>query len=218
MTGAVNGVTGAVNTASHAVSGAVVGAVELVFKPKKPEEYPVSFDPAYENDKGGDEEPVWKTYITEKERPSMRLPIKPWLPALPFLGKKVDTIYYCRKEIARLNLEIETDQMTPEKYPQMNSAFVQFNQQVAAHMACQAVSHHVPQHMCPCHIEVSPNDVIWGNMKMQWWERYFRSGLVTCATGGLIIGWAFPVKMSKDKLLLTDLPGQALKRSAVVPL
>jgi len=167
-------------------------ALETVFKPKAKDEYPAAYDPRYVDDSWGDE-PIWKKYITEKDRPTMRLPLVSWLPPLPLLGKKVDTIYYCRKELARLNLEIEMDQETPERYPIMNSAFVQFNQQVAAHMACQAVSHHVPQHMCPRHIEVSPNDVVWGNMKMQWWERYIRSGLITVATGGLILGWAFPV-------------------------
>ena len=168
-------------------------AIDKASKPKAKEDYPRAYDEHYDKDGGGAGEPLWKKYIAEKQRPTMRLPLLKWLPALPLLGKKVDTIYHCRKEVARLNLEIEMDQETPEKYPLMNSAFIQFNQQVAAHMACQAVSHHVPQHMCPRHIEVSPNDVVWGNMKMQWWERYIRSALITVATGGLIIGWAFPV-------------------------
>jgi hypothetical protein len=163
--------------------------VDGVFKPRK--DYPKAYDKKYKGDNWG--EPVWKKYISEKRRPTMRLPLVKWLPALPLIGKKVDTIHHCRKELARLNLEIEMDQETPERYPIMNSAFVQFNQQVAAHMACQAVSHHVPQHMAPRHIEVSPNDVVWGNMKMQWWERYVRKGLIMVATGALVIGWAFPV-------------------------
>jgi hypothetical protein len=166
--------------------------ITKVFKPKAKEEYPCSYNAQYDNDEG-DGEPVWKKYITEKERPRHNLPLFSWMPSLPLIGKSVDTIYYCRRELARLNLEIEIDQETPERYPLMNSAFVQFNQQVAAHMACQCVSHHVPQHMCPRHIEVNPNDVIWGNMKMQWWERYIRSVLIIGATGGLIVGWAFPV-------------------------
>jgi hypothetical protein len=32
-------------------------------------------------------------------------------------GKKVATIYCCRKETARLNLEIEQDQAEPEMFP-----------------------------------------------------------------------------------------------------
>jgi len=156
-------------------------------------DYPKAFHEEYADDKGG--EPLWKQYLSPKDRPTMTLPLfgVKWFPSLPLIGKKVDTIYYCRKEVARLNAEIEQDQSAPEKYPLMSSAFVQFNQQVAAHMACQSLSHHIPQHMCPRHIEVSPDDVIWSNMKISWWQRYLRVAGITVATGGLVIGWAFPV-------------------------
>lgn len=162
-------------------------------KKKKKTEYPKAYNKEYDND--GDGEPVWKKYLTEKDRETMHLPIfeLKWMPSLPLLGKKVDTIYYCRREIARLNVEIEYDQQEPEKYPLMSSAFIQFNHQVAAHMACQSLSHHVPLFMSPRHIEVSPDDVIWDNMKISWWQRYIRIFSVTVAVGGLIIGWATPV-------------------------
>lgn len=162
-------------------------------KKKTKTEYPSAYNKKYDGDNHG--EPMWKNYLTEKDRETMRLPIFgwSWMPSIPLLGRKVDTIYYCRREVARLNVEIEQDQQEPEKYPLMNSAFIQFNHQVAAHMACQSLSHHVPQHMCPRHIEVNPDDVIWDNMKISWWQRYVRIFFVTVAVGGLIIGWAFPV-------------------------
>ena len=160
---------------------------------KHKQEYP----PAYEQDSDVDDdgEPTWKTYVKSGDRETMRLPIFgwSWMISLPLIGKKVDTIYYCRKEVARLNLEIEQDQREPEKYPIMNSAFVQFNHQVAAHMACQAVSHHVPNQMAPRLVEISPNDVLWDNMSIKWWERYLRTAVVVTLIAGLIIGWAFPV-------------------------
>ena len=139
--------------------------------------------------------PKWKEYIKEKDRDTMRLPIFgwQWMFPLPLLGKKVDTIYYCRQEVARLNLEIEEDQKKPEKYPLMNSAFVQFNHQVAAHMACQSVSHHTPLKMAPRVVEISPNDVIWENMSTKWWESYIRTGAVLLLILGLVVGWAVPV-------------------------
>ncbi|KAL8702043.1 MAG: hypothetical protein Q9224_000213 [Gallowayella concinna] len=154
--------------------------------------YPEAYDREYDPENG---EPVWKQYLKEKDRDTMRLPIFGWLwmPALPFLGQKVDTIDYCRKEVARLNVEIEQDQKEPEKFPLMNSAFIQFNHQVAAHMACQSVSHHTPQQMTPRIVEISPDDVIWDNMSIKWWENYLRTGGVVLLIVALVLGWAAPV-------------------------
>lgn len=155
--------------------------------------YPAAYNENY--DPNDDGEPAWKRYIKEKDRETTRLPIFgwQWMPSLPLLGEKVDTIDHCRKELARLNVEIEQDQREPEKFPLMNSAFVQFNHQVAAHMACQAVSHHTPNNMAPRVVEISPDDVVWDNMSIKWWESYVRTGVVIILIGGLIIGWAFPV-------------------------
>lgn len=159
----------------------------------KGKEYPAAYNEKY--DPNDDGEPAWKTYLSEKDRETMRLPIFgwQWMFSLPLLGRKVDTIDHCRKELARLNVEIEQDQREPEKFPLMNSAFVQFNHQVAAHMACQAVSHHTPNQMAPRLVEISPDDVIWDNMSIRWWESYIRTTIVIALIVGLIIGWAFPV-------------------------
>ena len=157
--------------------------------------YEKAFDDSIPDDR---KDAVWKQYVKEEDRPSMRLPLfgKQWIPSIPLIGKKVDTIYYCRKELARLNVEIEKDQSQPDKYPLMNSAFVQFNHQVAAHLACQALSHHLPQYMAPRHVEVSPGDVIWANMSVRWWERQLRSITVRLIVGALIFGWVFPVALT----------------------
>jgi hypothetical protein len=157
------------------------------------EEYPIAYNEDFDNEDYG--EPLWKQYVRHKDRETHRLPIFgwKWMPSLWLVGKKVDTIDYCRKELARLNLEIEVDQQHPERFPLMNSAFIQFNHQVAAHMACQSVAHHVPKQMAPRIVEISPDDVIWDNMSMKWWERYLRTfGIVTLVIG-MVIGWAFPV-------------------------
>ncbi|PYH96048.1 DUF221 domain protein [Aspergillus ellipticus CBS 707.79] len=159
----------------------------------KGEEYPIAYNEGFDNEEFG--HPLWKKYIKAKDRDTMRLPIFgiSWMPSLWLIGKKVDTIDYCRKELARLNLEIEIDQQHPEKFPHMNSAFIQFNHQVAAHMACQAVSHHVPKQMAPRIVEISPDDVIWDNMSIKWWERYLRTFGIVAVVCGMVVGWAFPV-------------------------
>ena len=158
----------------------------------KREDYPSAVDESYDPNAA---DPVWKKYIRQKDRDTMRVPYLEWwwLSWLPFFGHKVDTIDYCRKEVARLNLEIEQDQKQPDKFPHMNSAFVQFNHQVAAHLACQAVNHHIPNQMAPRAIEISPDDVVWDNMSVKWWERYLRTTVVFVVIIGLIIGWAVPV-------------------------
>ncbi|KAL8694289.1 MAG: hypothetical protein Q9218_001057 [Villophora microphyllina] len=154
--------------------------------------YPEAYNKVYNPENG---EPVWKKYLKDNDRDTMRLPLFgwQWMISLPFVGQKVDTIEYCRKEVARLNVEIEQDQKEPEKFPLMNSAFIQFNHQVAAHMACQSISHHTPQQMTPRVVEISPDDVIWDNMSIKWWENYARTGAVIVLIAVLILGWAAPV-------------------------
>ncbi|KAI7093894.1 DUF221-domain-containing protein, partial [Hortaea werneckii] len=134
-------------------------------------------------------------YIEPKDRETVRLPLfaPAWFPSLPFVGEKVDRIYHLRRELARLNLEIEADQTDVEKFPFMNSAFIQFNHQVAAHMACQSLSHHVPQQMAPRIVEISPDDVLWDNMSLRWWERYLRTAVILVICAGLIVLYAIPV-------------------------
>jgi hypothetical protein len=172
--------------------GAVKKAVGLGADNKEAVEYPAAYDETFETDA---EDAMWKKFIAAKDRDTMRLPIFgwQWMISLPLVGKKVDTIYYCRKEVARLSLEIEDDQAHPERFPLMNSAFVQFNHQVAAHMACQSLSHHIPKQMAPRIVEIDPNDVIWNNMSIPWWQSYIRTSAVITIVAGMIILWIFPV-------------------------
>ncbi|RYP61215.1 hypothetical protein DL769_007809 [Monosporascus sp. CRB-8-3] len=167
----------------------------------------------------------WEKWVKRSKRPTHRLAIfewtPAWLPGIPGLNKKVDTIYWCREELARLNLEIEIDQNNPERYPLMKSAFIQFNHQVAAHMACQSVVHHIPKHMAPRIVEISPNDVLWDNMAIPWWSGWLRTTGVFAIIVGMIILWTFPVafssSLSKIDVLIEQLPWLGfLESNAVV--
>ena len=175
--------------------------------PDEDEDYPDACDKEFDPNEG---DPLWRRYVKPEDRDTMRLPIfGVWaLSWLPFVGKKVDTIDYCRTELARLNLEIEHDQKEPEKYPLMSSAFIQFNHQVAAHMACQSVSHHIPMQMAPRAVEISPNDVLWNNMSIRWWERWVRTFLIFALVIGLVILWAVPVAFTGALSNITALTEQ----------
>lgn len=169
------------------------------------QDYPPAENSDYLGDEKEDENAEWKKWLAASDRPMFRLPVfswtPDWLPGLPLINKKVDAIYYCRRELARLNMEIEEDQQDQnhaERYPIMNSAFIQFNNQVAAHMACQSVTHHLPMHMSPRVVEISPDDVIWDNMAIRWWDEWLRTFVAIGVVFGMTILWAFPVAFSSS--------------------
>ena len=123
---------------------------------------------------------AWTEYVAPKKRQKMRIP-KDGHTALfhiPLIGlffsTKVDTIYYCRRELARLNKEIETDVEASESYPHNRSAFIQFNSQKAAHLACQSVANTMPRKMTQRTVEISPADINWSNLSLSWRARYLR--------------------------------------------
>ncbi|KAH7031088.1 uncharacterized protein B0I36DRAFT_267802 [Microdochium trichocladiopsis] len=175
---------------------------------------PIEYEPAYTEEAKEamekEEKAEWERWVKKSSRPTHRLAYADWMFAIPFVNKKVDTIYWCRAELARLNVEIEADQQHPERYPLMKSAFIQFNHQVAAHMACQSVIHHVPKHMAPRVVEISPNDVLWDNMAIPWWSEWIRTLGVVGVVFGMIIFWApaiaFTSTLSQVDSLIKALP------------
>jgi calcium permeable stress-gated cation channel len=123
---------------------------------------------------------AWANFLTPKQRQTMRIPKDRHAAAarIPLIGRlfstEVDTIYYCRRELARLNKEIEMDTKTPDAYPKNLSAFVQFNSQKAAHLTCQSVADTSPRHMRRRMVEISPGDINWPSLNLSWRARYLR--------------------------------------------
>lgn len=83
------------------------------------------------------------------------------------------------------------DPLAPS-YAPLNSAFITFHQQIAAHMAKNTLNHHEPYRMTGRYAEMAPEDVIWGNLGMNAYEQKVRMLVSYAATAGLIILWAFP--------------------------
>jgi calcium permeable stress-gated cation channel len=79
-----------------------------------------------------------------------------------------------------------------QEYAPLNSAFITFNQQIAAHMAKNALNHHDPYRMTGRYAEVAPEDVIWANLGLNAYEAKVRMLISYAATAGLIILWALP--------------------------
>ncbi|KAL3426905.1 hypothetical protein PVAG01_00414 [Phlyctema vagabunda] len=167
--------------------------------------YPIAHNQEYKEDEIS---ATWEKYLKHKDRPTHRIDrfgLPGFLPCLPFINKQVDSIYWCRGELARLNLEIEMDQKEPERFPLMNSAFIQFNHQVAAHMASQAVAHHIPKTMAPRTVEISPRDVIWDNMSVKWWAAWVKTGIAFVLVAGMVVLWTIPVAWTASLTQITTL-------------
>ena len=120
---------------------------------------------------------VWTKYVDQKQRSTMKINLTT-LSRIPVFGTvfktKVDTIYYCRREISRLNEEVELEIDKSESYSENGSAFIQFNGQKAAHLACQALADTSPRQMTKRLIELSPADINWANLGLSWRARYVR--------------------------------------------
>ena len=109
--------------------------------------------------------------------------------------KKASNIAWLRAEIARLTIQI--DELLPklddEKlFKKQNSAFVQFDRQMAAHMACSLVSHNLAGRMSPRFVEVSPHEIIWPNMGVTSLGRLIRTIIAIILFAAMLFLWGIP--------------------------
>lgn len=126
-------------------------------------------------------------WISPKERPTHRLK--------PLIGRKVDSINYCRERIGVLNALIEKEQ---ENYragraPPRNAVFVEFWRQTDAQAAFQMVTHHQALHMSPRVVGLQPEEVIWSNLGITWRTLTIRNIISIAIVVVLIIFWSVPV-------------------------
>ncbi|KAG0749300.1 hypothetical protein G6F35_003462 [Rhizopus arrhizus] len=125
--------------------------------------------------------------IPEKLRPVHRVS------AIPYVGHKVDSIRYYHQRIKELDETILKQQIVAPKLSQCNSAFIEFHDPIAAHMAAQTLIHRDSMSMTPRHIAIAPSDVIWENMNIRSFERLVRRFISMVITTAIVIFWAVPV-------------------------
>ncbi|XXG98768.1 hypothetical protein Hte_005098 [Hypoxylon texense] len=128
-------------------------------------------------------------WIPQKKRPTHRIGL------LGLVGKKVDTINWCRTELERLVPTVETAQTDYRagNYKKINSVFIEFYTQADAESAYQVLAHHQALRMSPKYIGVTPGEVVWSALKVSWWQRVVRRFAVLAFISALIIFWAAPV-------------------------
>lgn len=159
-----------------------------------------------------EEDAIWRRYIRAQDRE--RTHDKFWHQSVgetPSTAGPHDRIYWCRWNLARLDFEFERQQQSLKTasshahFPVMNSAFIQFENQVAAHMACQSVSHHSPKIMTPRNVEIAPGDVRWNRLRIQWIEGWILNTLVLIVVCFMIAFLTVPVTFITALNKLSDL-------------
>jgi hypothetical protein len=136
--------------------------------------------------------PLWMKYQDQKDRPSIRFPLFPWLPTLPFVGPQVDAIRHFRMKVAQSNIEIEWDQQHPEKFPRTRSSIVYFNQRIPTHLATIALEARIPLSWTLKH-STTPSDTIWPHVSISRWQQCIRTAVVYLLIAAVTFGFAVPV-------------------------
>ena len=109
--------------------------------------------------------------------------------------KSVPKIAWLRAEIARLTVqveELERDLDSDTQFKRQNSAFIQFDRQMAAQMAVSLVSHHQPGRMTPRVFNIAPHEILWPNMRITSFSRFIRQCIAMVLFPGMILLWGLP--------------------------
>ncbi|KAI5244242.1 DUF221-domain-containing protein [Aureobasidium subglaciale] len=127
-------------------------------------------------------------YVSAKDRPTHRLK--------PLIGKKVDTIDWCRAELEKRIpkvQEMQNKHRALDGIKKINAVFVQFSTLQEAQSAYQSLTHHQVLHMAPRYTGMTPGEIIWSNLRIKWWERVIRVTATVSFVVALIVFWSFPV-------------------------
>lgn len=139
--------------------------------------------------KGGkdEESPHVPPSLNSKDRPTHRLKF--------LIGKKVDTIDWSRNELRRLIPRIANEQhaVRAGHAEKLGACFVEFDTVGAAHAAFQQVAHQIPCHMMPAEVGMRPDQVLWDNITLSWWNVKLRVWVCTAFVAFLCIFWTIPV-------------------------
>ncbi|CAI6336929.1 unnamed protein product [Periconia digitata] len=127
--------------------------------------------------------------IDQDMRPTHRLK--------PLIGEKVDTIDYCRKDLANMLNKVQAGQKShlQGKEKLASALFVEFDTMVDAQNAYALTVDEKPGSFVARQMGILPDEVIWKNLKMNSWDRSLRRGLATAAISAIILFWSIPVAL-----------------------
>lgn len=172
-------------------------------QPLRPEQVQQRLTRIFEHD-CSEETQLWRNYLKPSAASKMSL-IRDkgdeWKPASFFKfwvsgeSRKAPKVAWLRTEIARLTIQIDallTELDSDALFKKQNSAFIQFDRQMAAHMACSLVSHSKAGRMAPRFLEVAPHEVVWANMDVTSLGRLIRTCIALVLFVAILLLWGIP--------------------------
>ncbi|KAK4240888.1 hypothetical protein C8A03DRAFT_41622 [Achaetomium macrosporum] len=137
----------------------------------------------------GESGSVAARWVPDKKRPTHRLGF------LGLIGKKVDTINWCRSELERLIPEADAAQAKYRagEYKKIPGVFIEFRTQADAEGAAQILAHHQGFHMADRYVGIRPGEIIWKSLAIPWWQKAIRRYAVLAFITAMILFWAIPV-------------------------
>jgi hypothetical protein len=145
-------------------------------------------------------------YVRSAYKKKAMEPVRPMgrTSSVPFKGQKVDLIDFYTQRLCQLNQEIGEAQRSGS-VSSLNSAFIQFRSQFAAHSAVQTVVHPKPFRMAPMYSEISPLEVVWDNMNLSTVTRKGRHMIILALTTAMILLWTIPTFIVSSLATISDI-------------
>jgi len=114
---------------------------------------------------------------------------------LGLIGKKVDTIDWCRTELERLVPAVREAQLKYRNggFHKMPGVFIEFLSQANAEGAAQMLAHHESLRMTPSFIGIRPDEVIWSSLTIPRWQRVVRAYAAYVFIAIMIVFWTVPL-------------------------
>ena len=130
----------------------------------------------------------------EDDRP-VEEQVRPIHKSVPVVGQEVDTIKDLRTLLPELSTLIDGLRETESRAEKKGTpaVFVEFEDQAAAHRACQEIHHHSPMTLSPRFVGVTPKETLWHNLTISPGDRVSRSLLATLFIAATIILFAIPI-------------------------
>ncbi|RII05511.1 hypothetical protein CUC08_Gglean010203 [Alternaria sp. MG1] len=111
-------------------------------------------------------------------------------------SEKVDTTLFYREELRETGETMDFYRKTRSEFPPLRSAFVNFANPLAAHIACQTVIHTSAGCMTPRTMPLSVGDVVWSNTDITWRDRTLRTVLSNALILVTAIACVVPVALA----------------------